>query len=125
MSFLKRNQLTDWLHSWPMTVVLAVIVVLLATSAYERYVVEKTMRERRASIEAEYQALAARHQQLSDRIEYLTGDRGVEEEIRQQFDVAKPGEQVVILTGAASIPTSTPDTPTVPDVPWYQFWRNW
>ncbi len=34
---------------------------------------------------------------LEAKVQYLENDRGIEEELRNRFDVAKEGEQVVIL----------------------------
>ena len=54
-------------------------------------------------------------------MEYLSGERGIEEEIRKHFDVAKEGEQVVIIVDKEE-EELTP-TELIEEVkPWYQFW---
>jgi cell division protein FtsB len=105
-------------------VVLVCIVLLLGKSAYERYQIERDMQTRREAAEAERAALEERREILQERIDYLTGERGVEEEVRQQFDVAKPGEQVIILTGEPPTSSTPAVAPEANAVPWYQFWRK-
>ena len=46
----------------------------------------------------------------------------IEEEIRKNFDVAKDGEQVIILTGEEVIADVIEENEVV-EYPWYQFWR--
>jgi len=46
----------------------------------------------------------------------------VEEEIRKNFDVARVGEQVIILTGEPPI-EQKPAVVEPQTTPWYIFWR--
>jgi hypothetical protein len=55
------------------------------------------MAEKRGEKEEELKALEARANALDDRVDHLLDDRGIEEELRNRFDVAKVGEQVVII----------------------------
>ena len=71
-------------------------------SAYKRYQVEREMADRRASAEAELQALHDRAVSLEEKVDHLENQRGLEEEIRTRFDVAREGEQVVIILDAES-----------------------
>lgn len=109
-----------------MTALLLVTVVLLSRSVWDRYVIERDMAERRSNAEIEIQELQTRHKSLQEEVEYLSHERGIEAEMRRQFDVARPGEQVVIILDnekpegeVAGIATSTPPQ----SAPWYQFWR--
>lgn len=74
--------------------------LLLAVSVYERYTIEREMAGRRVGAEAELQALKERKDELSEKVEYLTAEYGVEAEMRKNFDVAKAGERVVIIVDA-------------------------
>jgi hypothetical protein len=57
---------------------------------------------------------------LEEKVEYLSGERGVEEEIRTHFDVAKEGEKVIILMGEDTSPIT--DEVKESPKPWYKFW---
>ena len=60
----------------------------------------------------------------SREVEYLSSERGVEAEMRRQFDIVREGEQVVIILDDDKS-TTTPTT-TLPaeeeSRPWYKFW---
>jgi cell division protein FtsB len=77
--------------------IMLVLIVLLAFSVKERYRIEREMAQRRAETEEELTDLKARKAGLTDQVEYLKNDAGVEAEIREHFDVAKEGERVVII----------------------------
>jgi cell division protein FtsB len=77
--------------------VLLVIILGLGISVYDRFVIEREMAGRRAEKEKELTNLKERKQVLEEKVNYLSNDRGVEAEIRKHFDVAREGEQVVVL----------------------------
>ena len=123
MQFGAKKTFTSWLYSWGAVVVLLVICVFLGMSVWERFVIERQMAQRRVAVEGEYKTLNEQKEDLSDRVEYLSGDRGVEEELRRNFDVARPGEQVVIITGEAKAEVATTTLMNEEKTPWYIFWR--
>lgn len=106
------------------------IILLLALwvgwSAYVRYDIAMEMSQRRAVAEQQAAALEARREALAEQVEYLSGERGVEAEMRRQFDVALPGEQVVVIveeeTDEPEVLPLSVSTTTEPQK-WYQFWR--
>jgi cell division protein FtsB len=55
------------------------------------------MAERRVAAEREVAELEARQAVLKEQVEYITSERGIEAEMRRQFDIAREGEQVVII----------------------------
>lgn len=103
--------------------VVGILCALLAWSVWERITIERTMAERRAAAEVEYEALQVRHEELAEKVEYLTDERNVESEIRKHFDVAKAGEQVVIITDN-QVETDNQPRSTTTEVarPWWRFW---
>ena len=122
MQFGKKNNYKAYIYSRTVIVVLLVIVITLGLSVYERYVVEREMSGRRIHSEEELQRLEDRKIQLEDRVEYLEGERGIEEEMRKNFDVAREGEQVIILVGEEEIVQEQQER-EVELAPWYLFWR--
>jgi cell division protein FtsB len=104
---------------------LLVLCILMAMSAYDRYQIAKDMAERRAEVERELAALEERKVELESEVEYLKGERGIEAEMRRQFDVAKEGEQVVIIVEDETAEPPAMATTTIPEPPsrpWYRFW---
>lgn len=121
-SFGKKKAITEYLYSRPAVFVMGILVVFLASSVYERLLVERQMLLRRSQTEQEKINLIERKEQLKDRVEYLNAERGIEEEIRTHFDVAKEGEKVIILMGESNKEPVVTEPPE--ELPrWYQFWR--
>lgn len=122
MKFGKKNNYKEYIYSLPVIVLFLIIAIFLSMSVYERFGVERDMSGRKISSEEELILLRERKIQLEDRVEYLEGERGIEEEIRKNFDVAKEGEQVIILVGEEdSLEIENMKEEQI--YPWYQFWR--
>jgi len=122
MKFGKQNKYKKALYSKVTIVGLLILVIFLGRSVLERLHIEREMAGRAAHTEAELNELTQRKDDLKERVEYLEGERGVEEEIRKNFDVAKEGEQVVILMGEGK--EEVVEEPQEQEVvKWYQFWR--
>lgn len=77
--------------------VLLALCVGLSFSVYDRYVIEQEVSSRLSEREAEREEIVSRKNSLEEKVKYLSGESGVEAEIRKHFDVAKAGEQVVVL----------------------------
>jgi cell division protein FtsB len=120
--FGKKKSITEYLYSKAVVIVLLVVVIFLAFAVYERYVVERQMYARRVETNREKQELIDRKGTLKERVEYLSGDRGIEEEIRSNFDVAKEDEKVIILVGEKKKAEAT-TTSIIDAKPWYKFWQ--
>ena len=95
--FHEKRKIRGLLYSKVVIVFILLITALLSRSVYERYVVEREMAERRAEQESELVELKARAAALESEVDHLYNSRGIEEELRSRFDVAKDGEQVVII----------------------------
>lgn len=83
------------------------------------------MEVRRVTVEAEATALQARKDALEAEVQYLSDERGIEAEMRRQFDVAKEGEKVVVIVEEEEdeqIETIEVEASTN-EKRWYEFWR--
>lgn len=123
--FGRKNSLKQLVFSKITLVFLLVLAAYLAMGTYERFAVERNMAARRAEIEARYEKLKERKLTLEEKVEYLRGDTGIEAEIRNHFDVAKEGEQVVIIVDDetdSGLGEENDSTPEVSAEPWYKFW---
>ena len=104
MSLLrKKNWFQAALSSRLTLVVLILVAGSLSLAVYDRYTVEREMAERLQNTEADWVELSARKETLQKRVDYLNNEQGMEAEIRRQFDVAKEGEQVVVLFGDKAV----------------------
>lgn len=104
--------------------ILLVLSGLMIVSAYDRYQIARDMAERRLDAEQEQARLRERRTELEADVEYLSNERGIEAEMRRQFDVAREGEQVVIIVEdeePAPASATTSDDAEV-ERPWYRFW---
>ena len=125
----KKNNWLPWLYSYPMVAILATLTFFAALAVWERLLVEREMNERRMAAEVKQREALQRQAALETEVAYFEGERGVEAEIRQHFNVAQVGETVIILTG--EVPPSAADTKRDPDtsddtawLPWKEWWQT-
>lgn len=113
--------------SAPVTrIVLAFLVVLMMYSAYTRYQIAEEMEVRRHDVEVDVGRLKLQKEGLEKQVKYLSDDRGIEAEMRRQFDVALQNEQVVVIVDPESdseIRASSSAYQNVEGPAWYEFWR--
>ena len=77
--------------------VLAVLLVFLVRGAIRAYQDERVSRRELQNLQQSSAELAEREAFLQREIERLSSDRGLEEELRNKYPVAKEGESVVII----------------------------
>lgn len=119
--FQQKRKLKSWYSSRVTQVVVFILALLVLASAFNRYLIADDMADRRATVEAEIYNLEKRKDSLEAEVQYLSNDRGIEAEVRRQFDVAREGEQVVIILEDEPEVTNEP-APPPPERPWYRFW---
>jgi cell division protein FtsB len=73
------------------------LTLIIGKSVYERFTIEREMAEKLNERSEELITLEKRAALLDSKVEHLKNERGIEEELRTRFDVAKEGEQVVII----------------------------
>ena len=121
--FGKKKSYTDWLYTRPVLFFLAGLIIFLGTAVFERFWVERDMYARQVAAEAALQSAKDHKADLEKQVQYLEGERGMEEEVRKHFDVAREGETVVILMGDDEEESTTAPAEETPQPKWYQFWR--
>ncbi len=105
--------------------VVMIITGLMTVSAFNRYQIAYDMEVRREEAQKEVEKLKERKEELEVEVEYLSNERGIEAEIRRQYDVAKDGEQIVIMiedAGEGDKVKATSSADLDIEKPWYQFW---
>lgn len=121
--FHQKRKLRSVFHSRLTQIVLLVLSLFIFWSAYDRYLVAKEMSEKRLALEEEMINLQKRELSLDKEVEYLSSDRGIEAEMRRQFDIARDGEQVVIILEDDKATATATITPMSEKArPWYKFW---
>lgn len=125
LEFYQQKSLRSYLRSPLALFVLAVICLFFARIVYERYTISRDMATRTDDAQAELESLMERKEQLTEKVEYLSNDRGIEAEMRRNFDVARAGEQVVIILDKEVDENTIEPMQAMPteEPPWYQFWR--
>ncbi len=95
--FHEKRKIRSIVYSRPVVGLLVVLTLMLSTSVYHRYTVATEMKQKLIEREQELEGLRQRAQLLESKVQYMQDDRGIEEELRNRFDVVKEGEQVIIL----------------------------
>lgn len=123
--FYQKRKLKLVLGSRYVQVLVLLLVLLMMWSAFDRYQIAVEMEARREVVEAEVAKLQERKDALEAEVQYLSDERGIEAEMRRQFDVAKDGEKVVVIVeGQTESKTETNEPATsTNEKRWYEFWR--
>ena len=126
LDFYQKRKLQVFLGSRYVQLGILAVAALVAMSAFDRYQTAADMTERRVVAEQEAAALEVRRAGLEEQVDYLSNERGIEAEMRRQFDVAKDGEKVVVIVESAD---ETPESEIIETATsttnkrWYEFWR--
>jgi cell division protein FtsB len=103
-------------HSAVYQLLLAVLVCLVlfmlwaVWGVYGKY---QEAKARKVLLSTDYAQMVTREEALKEKLDHLKTERGMEEEIRAKFQVAKPGEEVIVLLGEDQEPTTTPQVRSV------------
>jgi cell division protein FtsB len=95
--FHEKRRIRSFLYSKVVVGIFFLLSILLSISVYNRFVVTEDMKAKLDARRVTLEELQGRALMLESKVKYLENDRGVEEELRNRFDVAKQGEKVVIL----------------------------
>ena len=83
--------------SWPTVAILFVIAILITRSTYFVWLRERATAELLSERKAELADVNRRGVLIEEKLEALGTPRGIEEEVRSRFEVAKPGEKVIVI----------------------------
>jgi cell division protein FtsB len=125
LEFYQKRSWRTILHSRVALGLAILLCLLMAQIVYGRYVIQQEMIAKEAEARTKLDALEAHKADLEKKVLYLSNDRGIEAEMRRNFDVARPGEQVVIIVDKDASTTDQP-LPKMDETPaprWYEFWR--
>lgn len=95
--FRKKRKTRRLIYSKVSLLIAFAILVFMSLSTFNIYKKYRESYENKKSAKQELENLEQRNRELSSRIERLRTERGLEEEIRKKFNVAKEGEGVVVI----------------------------
>lgn len=95
--YQRKRKIKRFLYSPLMLLALLALIALMGKATWGVYLKEKQSRMSLDRAAATLSSLEAREQRLTEKIERLKTLEGVEAEIREQFQVAKPGERMVVI----------------------------
>jgi cell division protein FtsB len=122
--FYQKRKIRSLVNSRYTQGALLLLVFLVGWSAFVRYQIAEEMSDRRELASQEAALLRSQKDALQEQVEYLSNERGIEAEMRRQFDVALEGEQVVVIVEPeAGLEIQPLSTSTVEETAWYQFWQ--
>lgn len=95
--FQERKKIRKILYSKLSLLALLALFLVVANGAWNIYQKATIARAERDRAERSLADLAARTTELQASLARLESERGIEEDVRQKFTVARPGEDVVVI----------------------------
>ena len=112
--FYEKRKLRSILFSRPVAVFLFLLALVLSWSAYGRYTAEQETRLKRLDKAAELSALKDRAAVIEAKVTHLESNQGVERALREEFDVAKQGEEVIVVVDGQATSGKNAENPVLP-----------
>ena len=100
IGFYEKRKLKKVLYSRPTLVVLIIVILFLLNGVWNIYQKEKSTDIKKDITKEEFDAILEREAVLTKEINRLSTERGKEQEIRKKFNVARVGEEVVVIIDA-------------------------
>lgn len=97
--------------------------LLLARSVWNIYEKQATADTSRLAAVRRLRELEARKTELEKELSRLSTERGIEEELREKFPVAKEGENVVVIVDEPAESASLEGSTSKPS--FFDFFKNW
>ena len=97
MKPLLKDKKIAWWYSKPIILIELILVFLLFKGVVGVWSKYNRAAETRDNIQVEYTRVEERYSTLENKVKYLETDFAKEEAIRERFDVALPGENVIKL----------------------------
>ena len=92
-----KRKIKKKVYSWWSVVILVVIAFFFINNTWDVYKKYAESKGNIINLQDSYDIAQMREGELRSKISYLGSERGLEEEIREKFNVVKDGEQVVVI----------------------------
>lgn len=110
---MRRDQKLKVYRDYTIVAGLVIFASFVVVGIVDLYQKEEIARTEATSARIEYENLAKRHQELTQQVEALESERGQEAILREDFGVALPDEEVIII-----LEKEVPDAPL--PLPWWR-----
>ncbi len=97
LEFQKKKKIKNLIYSKLALILILFILFLFVKATVDFYQKEVESRNRKDRAQKELIDLQKRKEGLENRIKRLDSPVGVEEELRQRFDLVKEGEQTILI----------------------------
>lgn len=97
------------------TLALMIVMAYLALATWDMYQRESATRQKRNEARAQLTEAQAREAHVLKTIDELSTDRGVEAQVRKQFEMGKDGEGLIIIVDKEVV------APSEERKPWWKF----
>ena len=97
-NFQEKKRFKQVMQSKPVLVVLGIVILVFAWSVFGLVGKMRETIKNRQVAEEKIQALQKEKEQLTNNIDQLKTNQGLEENIREKFGLAKDGEGMVVVT---------------------------
>ncbi len=106
--FESKRQLKSRLYSRTTVTLLFLLILLLAKGVFAIYVKSRDSALMRDAAYVKLEEIKNRKKIISGEVTNLNIDQGIEREIREKFNVVKPGEKVVLIVDDEALPEIEP-----------------
>lgn len=110
LDYGQKRKFRNFLYNRYILGFLGLLVILAIHSTWNVYQKQRESIALLRVAQEQSSVLKAREQELQTKIANMQTEQGMEEEIRSKFNVAKPGENVVVVLEQSSSTTSTSTT---------------
>lgn len=114
--FQERKKIRKILYSKTSLFILAVFLFVVSNGAwriYQKAAIARTERDRAAQSLADLQA---RTTELQTSLARIQSQRGVEEDVRKKYTVARPGEDVVVVVDDSAKKSENSEASSTPSI---------
>ncbi len=112
LDFQQKRKLRNFIYNHWVLCFLGLIVILMIHSTWNVYQKQRESAKLLEQAENQSKELQNRQKELQDRIANMQTTQGMEEEIRNKFNVAKPGENVAVVLDNDDATSSVSTTST-------------
>ncbi len=95
--FQRKRKIRKTLYSRGVLFGLLLVLIVVSKATFSLYAKERESQRNLSLAEANLSTLSLREERLKSDIARLKTSEGIDAEIRSQFQVAKPGERMVVL----------------------------
>jgi len=97
LDFRKKKKMNTSLYSKGVLFIFIIIIIFLANATWNVYQNYKEAKINEYRVSSRLGEVEKRESEIIEKIDKLSTERGMEEELRKRFDVAKEGENIIIV----------------------------